>query len=234
MSAAGGDRLASAGGLHGQGPRRRHDGHLGRHRPSDQLRPGEGRIPSSRTSTPGRRARSCPRPSAAQTGMQTLAELGFIVVQIDGMGTANRSKAFHDVGLPEPRRCRIPGPHPLAQGGRGEVSVLRHHPRGHLRHVGRRPELDGRGAVPSGVLQGGGIGRRLPRQPDGQDLVERAVDGMAARAALCRVVERGQRRPASGRAAADRRRDGHQRGPVVDACRWSTRSSKPTRTSNCS
>ncbi len=28
---------------------------------------------------------------------QTLAELGFIVVQIDGMGTANRSRAFHDV-----------------------------------------------------------------------------------------------------------------------------------------
>ena len=26
-----------------------------------------------------------------------LAELGFIVVKIDGMGTANRSKAFHDV-----------------------------------------------------------------------------------------------------------------------------------------
>lgn len=30
-------------------------------------------------------------------GMQALAELGFIVVQIDGMGTLNRSKAFHDV-----------------------------------------------------------------------------------------------------------------------------------------
>jgi hypothetical protein len=29
--------------------------------------------------------------------MQALTELGFIVVQIDGMGTANRSKAFHDV-----------------------------------------------------------------------------------------------------------------------------------------
>ncbi len=28
---------------------------------------------------------------------QALSELGFIVVQIDGMGTANRSKAFHDV-----------------------------------------------------------------------------------------------------------------------------------------
>jgi dipeptidyl aminopeptidase/acylaminoacyl peptidase len=30
-------------------------------------------------------------------GMQAQAELGFIVVQIDGMGTANRSKAFHDM-----------------------------------------------------------------------------------------------------------------------------------------
>jgi dipeptidyl aminopeptidase/acylaminoacyl peptidase len=29
--------------------------------------------------------------------MQSMAELGFIVVQVDGMGTANRSKAFHDV-----------------------------------------------------------------------------------------------------------------------------------------
>jgi dipeptidyl aminopeptidase/acylaminoacyl peptidase len=30
-------------------------------------------------------------------GMQAQAELGFIVAQIDGMGTSNRSKAFHDV-----------------------------------------------------------------------------------------------------------------------------------------
>jgi dipeptidyl aminopeptidase/acylaminoacyl peptidase len=29
--------------------------------------------------------------------MQSLAELGFIVSQVDGMGTSNRSKAFHDV-----------------------------------------------------------------------------------------------------------------------------------------
>jgi dipeptidyl aminopeptidase/acylaminoacyl peptidase len=29
--------------------------------------------------------------------MQSIAGLGFIVVQIDGMGTSNRSKAFHDV-----------------------------------------------------------------------------------------------------------------------------------------
>ncbi|SEK34485.1 S9 family peptidase [Parapedobacter koreensis] len=31
------------------------------------------------------------------TALHELAELGFIVVQIDGMGTSNRSKAFHDV-----------------------------------------------------------------------------------------------------------------------------------------
>lgn len=34
---------------------------------------------------------------AVRDGMQSLAELGFIVVQCDGMGTRNRSKAFHDV-----------------------------------------------------------------------------------------------------------------------------------------
>ena len=38
-----------------------------------------------------------PKTFSAQTGMQSYAELGFVVVQIDGMGTANRSKAFHDV-----------------------------------------------------------------------------------------------------------------------------------------
>lgn len=34
---------------------------------------------------------------AVRDSMQALAELGFIVVQSDGMGTRNRSKAFHDV-----------------------------------------------------------------------------------------------------------------------------------------
>ncbi len=38
-----------------------------------------------------------PKAFSTQNGMQTLAELGFIVVQMDGMGTGNRSKAFHDV-----------------------------------------------------------------------------------------------------------------------------------------
>ncbi len=38
-----------------------------------------------------------PKSFAAYNQMQSTAELGFMVVQIDGMGTSNRSKAFHDV-----------------------------------------------------------------------------------------------------------------------------------------
>ena len=38
-----------------------------------------------------------PKTFAVNNAMRNLAELGFIVVQMDGMGTSNRSKAFHDV-----------------------------------------------------------------------------------------------------------------------------------------
>ena len=38
-----------------------------------------------------------PKAFSAYSGMQGLAELGFILVKIDGMGTSQRSKAFHDV-----------------------------------------------------------------------------------------------------------------------------------------
>jgi len=38
-----------------------------------------------------------PKSFQAFNAMQAQAEVGFIVVQIDGMGTSNRSKAFHDV-----------------------------------------------------------------------------------------------------------------------------------------
>ena len=38
-----------------------------------------------------------PKQFSTVSTMNELAELGFIVVKIDGMGTANRSKAFHDV-----------------------------------------------------------------------------------------------------------------------------------------
>src|SRR5205814_1240521 len=38
-------------------------------------------------------------PTSFTIATQPLTELGFIVVQIDGMGTNNRSKAFHDVAF---------------------------------------------------------------------------------------------------------------------------------------
>ena len=38
-----------------------------------------------------------PKTFSAVSADQAMAELGFIVVHIDGMGTSNRSKAFHDV-----------------------------------------------------------------------------------------------------------------------------------------
>ncbi len=85
-----------------------------------------------------------PKTFSTQLGMQTLAELGFIVVQIDGMGTAQPVEGVPRRRVEEPRRRRLPGPHPLAQGGGGEVPVLRRHARRYLRHVGRRPERDGR------------------------------------------------------------------------------------------
>src|SRR6185437_8424684 len=47
---------------------------------------------------PGPQAGSCGSRSfaAAHHDDQSLAELGFVVVCIDGMGTPSRSKAFHD------------------------------------------------------------------------------------------------------------------------------------------
>jgi dipeptidyl aminopeptidase/acylaminoacyl peptidase len=38
-----------------------------------------------------------PKTFSGYSPMNAMAELGFVVVQIDGMGTSNRSKAFHDV-----------------------------------------------------------------------------------------------------------------------------------------
>src|SRR6266516_4156747 len=38
-----------------------------------------------------------PKSFSASSRYESLTKLGFIVVKMDGMGTANRSKAFHDV-----------------------------------------------------------------------------------------------------------------------------------------
>ncbi len=82
-------------------------------------------------------------------GMQSLADMGFIVVQIDGMGTLNRSKAFHDVawknlgdaGLPDrilwhqAVAAKYPyydisrvGIYGASAGGQNALSALEFHP----------------------------------------------------------------------------------------------------------
>lgn len=89
-----------------------------------------------------------PKSFVPYSEMQSLAELGFIVVMIDGMGTANRSKAFHDVswknlqdaGL-EDRKLWIQalaekyayvddervGIYGTSAGGQNTVTALQHH-----------------------------------------------------------------------------------------------------------
>ena len=132
--------------------------------------------------------------SAPFSGMQAQAELGFIVVQIDGMGTSNRSKAFHDVAWQNIKDAGFPdrilwhqavaakypwyditrvGIYGGSAGGQNSMGALLFHPEFYKVAV---------------------VVCRLPRQPHGQDLVERAVDGMADRPAVLRVVERRQRR----------------------------------------
>ena len=49
-----------------------------------------------------------PKTFSANAGRQSLAELGFVVVQMDGMGTSNRSKAFHDVAWKNLRDAGFP------------------------------------------------------------------------------------------------------------------------------
>ena len=86
--------------------------------------------------------------------MQALAELGFIVVQIDGMGTSNRSKAFHDVAWKNLGDAGFPDRILWHKAVAAKYPWYDITPRRHLRHFGRRAERARRPALPSGVLQG--------------------------------------------------------------------------------
>ena len=113
--------------------------------------------------------------------LQAQAEFGFIVVQIDGMGTSNRSKAFHDVAWKNLGDAGFPDRilwHKAVAAKYPWYDITRVGIYGGS--AGGQNALGG-APVPPGVLQGGGRVRGVPRQPDGQDLVERAVDGVADR-----------------------------------------------------
>ena len=133
-----------------------------------------------------------PKAFSAQRRYAALNDLGFVVVQMDGMGTANRSKAFHDVcwhnlkdaGLPDrilwhkAVAAKYPwydisrvGIYGGSAGGQNSTGAMLFHPE--FYKVGRQR-------------------LRLPRQPDGQGVVERAVDGLSRRPAVRGELEHRQ------------------------------------------
>ena len=209
-----GVHVEGARGLRRQGPRRQ-DRHLGRHLQADEVRSVE------EVSGDRKHLRRTARLVRAQDLQRLQRHAGPGRARLHRRADRRHGHVESIEGVPrrrvaEHRRRRLPRSHPVAQGRRREVSVVRHHARRHLRRIGRRAELARRAALPSRVLQGRGLLRRLPRQPHGQDLVERAVDGMADRSAVLGLVQRRQRVSTAGRRAADRRRARHQRRSVID------------------
>ena len=136
--------------LRSQRPRRQ-DGHLGHHHAADELRSFEevsGHREYLRRSAgfvrPQDVQRGCARPGARGTRIHRRSHRRH--------GHQQSLQGLPRCGLQEPRRRRLPRPHPVAQGGGREVSVLRHLARRHLRHFSRWAEFARRRPLPSGVL----------------------------------------------------------------------------------
>jgi hypothetical protein len=88
-----------------------------------------------------------PKSFSAYSGMQA-GRARFHRRQMDGMGTSNRSKAFHDVAWQNIKDAASPIASCGTRRSRQEP-VVRHHAGRHLRRLGRQPEFDGRAALPS-------------------------------------------------------------------------------------
>ena len=119
--------------------------------------------------------------AASRGDAQALAELGFIVVEIDGMGTPWRSKQFHQAYYGDMGDNTLADQVTAHEAARGEISVDRPRSRRHLRTLRRRLR-DGRRDVPlSRLLQGRDFGGRQPRQPRLRRRLGREVAGSATR-----------------------------------------------------
>ena len=102
--------------------------------------------------------------SAARGDAQALAELGFVVVEVDGMGTPWRSKKFHEAYYGDMGDNTLPDQVAAMKQLAGALSLDRHRSSRHLRAF-RRRLCDGRCHVPvSRFLQGGDLRGREPRQ----------------------------------------------------------------------
>ncbi len=148
-------RMEGAGSVRGERPRRQHR-HPRRHRAADEFR--------SRQKVRGHREHL--RRSAGLVRAEIVPHIQRPAGDRDAGDRRDRLHRRPDRrhGHQQPveglsRRCmeehqgrRLPGPHPLAQSGGGEVSLLRHHSRGAVRHIGRRPERARRPPVLPGLL----------------------------------------------------------------------------------
>ena len=166
--------------------------------------------------------------NAARGDAQALAELGFVVVEIDGMGTPWRSKAFHDAyygnmgdnTLPD----QIAGMKELAARYKW-IDIDR---AGDLRPLRRRLRHGRRDVPLSGFLQGRNFGIGQPRQPRVRGRLGRAISGprdprRQRRLELRRPGESEPREESQGQAAARARHDGRQRAAATTRCSSSTR-----------
>jgi putative intracellular protease/amidase len=113
-------------------------------------------------------------PKTFSTSAQPLTALGFIVVQIDGMGTNNRSKAFHDVAFKNLGDAGFADRILWHKAVAAKYPYLRHQPGRHLR-------TSAGAECPGSVLFHPEFIRwpsQTPaaRQSHGQSLVERAMD----------------------------------------------------------
>ena len=152
-------RLEGAGGLRRQGTRRQ-DRHLGRDLSGRRTSIASKKYPVIENIYAGPQGSFVPKSFAAFSAMQAHRRTRLHRRADRRHGHQQPIEGVPRRRVEEPRRRRLPRSHPVAQGRRGEVSVLRHHARRHLRHVGRRTELARRPALPPGVLQGGRVRRR--------------------------------------------------------------------------
>ena len=94
--------------------------------------------------------------------------------------------------------------------------MVRPKPGGNLRRIGGWSKLDRSPALPPRVLQGCGFLLRMPRQPDGQGILERAVDGLPGGSTLFGIFQYRQRPSSKRKTDADRGRTGQERPTRID------------------
>ena len=200
--------VASPRGVRGQGTRRDHR-HLGIDRSPDSVRP---RQEVSRDRVHLRRPPRPLRPEGVQRPGE-YASVGGTGIHRGADGRHGDGTAFEGVsqrGVEEYCRRRLSRSHSVAPGRRCPIRLLRHHAGGDLRDIRGRTKLDGCAPLPPGVLQGCGVSGGLSRQSDGQDFLERTMDGVSRRPRVRGLVERGPCVFTAGPPVARGRRDGHE------------------------